>query len=102
MTGQKQVPNWGALAAILGIVMGIGGGFTLAGKAQADIDSFREELKDLKPTRAKVDVHDSEIDALKQGMEKMYTAQVTFVEKYDRNREEDQRVFREILRAVKQ
>ena len=84
-----KLPRWALVAGFMGFMTL--GGFMLKG-AFADLDE----------TKARSLKTEQTVSGLVDTIEKIETRQMSFETKYDRNQEENQRVFRQILAAVKQ
>ena len=84
----EKLPRWVLIAGFSGFMLL--GGFMLKG-AFADLDA----------TKAKATKTELAVIELSRTVEKIDNRQESFNEKYDRNQEENQRVFRQILAAVK-
>lgn len=84
----NKLPRWVLVAGFVGFMSLCG--FTLRG-AFADLDE----------TKARALRTEQTVIGLVETMEKIETKQGLFESKYDRNQEENQRVFRQILQAVK-
>ena len=85
----NKIPRWMLVWGFMGF-MSIGG-FALKG-AFADLDDTKQ--RSLRTEQV--------VNGLVETIGKIENKQTTFETKYDRNQEENQRVFRQILAAVKQ
>lgn len=85
----NKLPRWVLIFGFIGFLAIAG--FTLNGA-----------YADLSHTKSMAEQSKSDIVNLKASIDDIKTSQKSFSDKYDRNQEEDQRVFRQILAAVKQ
>ena len=85
----NKLPRWV-------LIWGMVGFMTLGGVA------LRGAFADLSQTKARSMKNEQSISNLTQMVERIDTRQASFETKYDRNQEENQRVFRQILQAVRQ
>lgn len=85
----NKLPRWVLIAGFSGFMLL--GSLTLRG-AFADLEQTKDVAYDAK----------RDIINLKSSIEEIQLSQRSFSDKYDRNQEENQKVFRQILIAVKQ
>lgn len=89
-----KIPVFAAIAAIVSVAVAWGAMNTSVSKQEERI----EKVEQIVPIVAQQQVI---IPEIQKTTEQVRTAQITFNEKYDRNREADQRFFQELLREVK-
>lgn len=94
------IKTW-VIPIAISLILGTGtfyGTFSVFGERLSRAESQNKEDAEINKV---VIQHQTLLPELKRNLEKIENRQEVFLEKYDKNREEDQRVFRQILAAVK-
>lgn len=91
----NKVPRW---ALVLFAFAGLGACGILVSTARADLDKFKTIAIEARSVSSS---NTQSISEIKDSLRDMKKSNSIFLEKYDRNQEENQRVFRQILAAVK-
>jgi hypothetical protein len=95
-----KIPQWGigilvtALSAIVGVAVSWGAMST----RQTQVEESVKEVEKIVPVVAQQQVI---IPEIQKNVEQVRVAQVAFNEKYDRNREQEQKMLMDILKEVK-
>lgn len=98
--GGIKIPVW-VIPIVVTIILSLTGYLTSWGAMNTQVAKHEEKIEEIEKILPVVAQQQIIIPEIQKTTDQVRVAQISFNEKYDRNRESDQKFFQELLREVK-